>query len=570
MSLFSSIRMASNALQANDIVLQVIGQNIANANTPGYIREEVLLSPAPTQRRGNLLLGLGVEVEAVVQKIDLFLEERLRGSVSDRVNAETQENAYLQLEGIIGELSDTDLSTSLTTFFGAIGEILNQPESVSTRDLAVLQGNTLTTNFNRLANRASAIRADLNDRVIDMAGDINRLITEIQGLNVRIAETESGDVSGSDAVGLRDQRLQAMEDLSKLIDIRVQEQPNGAVVVYSGSDYLIFGGVSRQVEVVLDNDRGMSVADIHVAATDAPLNPASGELRGLLDSRDEVFGGFLDNLDEFARTLAFEFNKMYSRGQGLNGFQELTSEFAVDNPDLPLNQAGLEFTPVNGSFEVLVRSKKTGQVQTTSVSVDLNGMGTEMTLDKPNSPSLVAALSAIDGISAEMTSDRRLRITSDSPDVEFAFSGDTSGVLAALGLNTFFSGASARDLGVNDVLKEDPAKFAASRGGIGADTENAVDLAAFLDYRIPTQNNATLSVLYDRMTGATTQAAAISRAVADGARVFEETLRGQKLATSGVSLDDEAVRMMGYQRAFQASAKYIATLNELFGILVNL
>ncbi len=79
MSLFGSIRIAANTLRADTIAMQVIGQNIANANTPGYIREEVLLTPAPTQRMGRLLLGLGVDVQAVVQKIDLFLEERFAG-----------------------------------------------------------------------------------------------------------------------------------------------------------------------------------------------------------------------------------------------------------------------------------------------------------------------------------------------------------------------------------------------------------------------------------------------------------------------------------------------------------
>ena len=140
MSLFSSIRLAANTLRANEIALQVVGQNIANANTPGYIREDVILVPGPTQRRGSLLLGMGVNVEAVVQKIDRFLEERLRGSVSDRVDAETRESSYLQLEAVIGELGDTDLSTALNTFFSSIDEILNQPENASVRNLAVLQG----------------------------------------------------------------------------------------------------------------------------------------------------------------------------------------------------------------------------------------------------------------------------------------------------------------------------------------------------------------------------------------------------------------------------------------------
>ncbi|HOA53494.1 MAG TPA: flagellar basal body protein, partial [Thermogutta sp.] len=84
MSLFSSIRMASNTMRADQIALQVIGQNIANAETPGYIREEIALKPAPIQKLGGLPLGLGVQVAAVIQKLDQFLEERLRASVSDR------------------------------------------------------------------------------------------------------------------------------------------------------------------------------------------------------------------------------------------------------------------------------------------------------------------------------------------------------------------------------------------------------------------------------------------------------------------------------------------------------
>ncbi|MBN2476200.1 MAG: flagellar hook-associated protein FlgK [Pirellulales bacterium] len=569
MSLFSSIRMAANTLRAMDISLQVTGQNIANANTPGYIREDVILAPSPTQRVGGLLLGTGVDVEAVVQKIDHFLEERLRGSVSDRMDAETQESSYQQLEGVIGELSDTDLSTALNTFFSGIAEILNQPESVSVRNLAVLQGGTLTDGINRMAERVSTIRADTNDRIIDMADSINRLVEQIRELNVRIANTEGGDVSRSDAVGLRDQRLQAMEDLAKLIDIRVREQPSGAVVVYSGSDFLVFEGIAREVEVVLDSDRGLSVADIHMVNTDAPIDPAAGELRGLLDSRDNIMGDFLDQLDEFARTLAFEFNKIYSSGQGLNGYGALTSEFAVDDINEPLNDAGLQFTPVNGSFQVLVHNRQTGETQTTDIFVDLNGLGNDITLDGTTGPSLTAMLDDIDGISAS-TNSGKLTITSDSPDHEFTFANDTSGLLAALGLNTFFSGYNAASLGVNAVLQHDPATFAASNAGIGADTGNAIELAVFLDHPIQSQNNETLAVMYDRMIGETTQAASITRAVADGARVFEDTLRGQKLAVSGVSLDEEAVRMISYQRSYQASARYIATLNELFGVLVSI
>jgi len=565
MSLLSAIQMGGNALQANEIALQVLGQNIANANTPGYIREDVVLSPAPTQRQGNLLLGLGVTVEAVVQKLDKFLEERLRGAVSDNASAQTTQETYSQLESAIGELSDTGLSSSLTKFFNSISEVLNQPEDSTVRNLAVLQGDTLTKDIGRLASQTEALRNDANDRIQTMAGDINQLVEQIRTLNVRIAETEGGTTSKSDAVGLRDQRLTALEDLAKLIDIRVVEQPSGEVNVYTGGDYLVSEGTSRQVEVVLDSEHGRTTASIHLADTDAPLDPPRGQLRGLLDARDKVLGGFLDNLDSFARTLAFEFNKIYSSGQGLNGFTTISSQFQVTGQTKPLNAAGLPFAPNNGTFQIMVHNKNTGLTQTTDIRVDLTGLGHDTSLT-----SLTDQLNQVAGISAQMTVGGGLTISTQSPDSEFAFATDSSGVLAALGLNTFFTGSSAGDLGINAAVREDPAKFAASRGGIGADTATAVDLAKFMDLPLASQNGASLTQLYDRLTGETTQGATVANAAADGAQVFEQTLRAQKLSVSGVNLDEEAVNMISYQRAYQATAKYIATLSDLLGLLVTL
>ncbi len=565
MSLFSSIQLANNSLRANQIGLQVTGQNIANANTPGYIREEVILSPAPTQRSGNLLLGLGVEVDAVVQKIDKFLEQRLRGATSDRSGNEVEEQTYLQLESLYNELSDTDLSSSLNSFISSISEILNQPESAAARNLSVLKAKTLTGDINRLATRVGQIREDLDDRVIGAADDINRLTEQIRVLNIRIAEAEGGSVSNSDAVGLRDQRHVALTGLAKLIDINVTEQESGAVSVFSAGDYLVLDGTARRVAVAETTNRGLTVAEIHLEETDSKLDITGGEVAGLIKSRDDVLGGFLDTLDNFAGTLAFEFNRVFSSGQGLSGYQTLTSQSAVDEIDAALDEAGLDFTPVNGSFKVQVYNKQTQLTQTTDIVVDLNGLNDDTTLE-----TLAAALNNVNGISASIDVEKRLVITSDSPDQDFAFADDTSGVLAALGINTLFTGNDARSLAINSYVAGDPTKFAASQGGVGEDTKTAVALAAFLDRPLASNNGSSLTALYDRMTSEVTQASTVAGSVAEGARVFEEQLRGQSLAVSGVSIDEEVVRMIRYQRSFQASAKYISALDELLQILVNI
>ena len=565
MSLFSSIQLASNALNAAQIGLQVTGNNIANASTPGYIREEVVLNPAPTQRVGSLLLGLGVDVTAIIQQVDRFLEERLRGANSDLLNGETQENTYLQLEALVGELSETDLSTSLNNFFNGINDILNQPESISVRNLAVLRGETLATDIRRLDARVRDIRRDVNNRVTNAADDINRLTSDIAELNVQIVTLEGGGTSASDAVGLRDRRLKALEELSGILNIRGVEQPNGSVTVFVGGEYLVFEGTNRPVTAAFVPDRGLNVAEIRLEATDAPLNNASGELAGLITSRDEILGGFLDKLDDFARTLAFEFNKIYSSGQGLTGYEDLTSTSTVDDTQAALDQAGLSYTPTNGSFQVQVFNKQTGLTKTSDILVQLNGLDDDTSLED-----LAAALEAIDGISAAITPSRELTVTSDSPNVQFAFAADTSGVLAALGLGVFFTGTGAGDVNIDEVVRNDPSKFTASQSGVGADTENAILLAGFLDRPLDSQGGATLADTYDRLVGETTQGAAVARAVADGFRTFQRTLEGQKLAISGVSLDEEAINMITFQRMFQATARYISTVSDLLDLLVNL
>ncbi|MCG8587119.1 MAG: flagellar hook-associated protein FlgK, partial [Pirellulales bacterium] len=443
MSLFSSIQLANNSLRASQIGLQVVGQNIANVNTPGYIREEVFLAPAATQQIGDLSLGLGVDVKGIVQKVDEFLEQRLRASQSDVASAETEEQSYRALESLIGELSDTDLSTSLNNFINSIHEVLNQPESVSVRNLAALQGQTLAGDISRLAGRVKESQEDLNDRIVIIADEINRLTEDIRDLNLRIIEVEGGGVSASDAVGLRDQRLVALGELAKLIDIDVQEQPSGGVSVLVGGDFLVLEGQRRDVEAKLDSVDGLPVASVQIVDTRSDLDIRAGELAGLINSRDQVLTGFLQDLDQLAQSLIFEFNRVYSQGQGLTGFDQITSEHAVGDTEAALDAAGLPFVPVNGSFQIQVFNEQTGLTQTSDIQVDLNGLDEDTSLED-----LVAAIDAVSGISATITLDGKVTLESQSADQSFAFANDTSGVLAALGINTFFSGRGALDMGV--------------------------------------------------------------------------------------------------------------------------
>ena len=566
MTLFSSIQVGKNALFAAQIGLHVAGNNIANANTPGYVRQEVVLTEAPTVRIGDLLLGSGVRVLGIIQRSDQFLDNQLRGAISDLANGVTQEQAYRQLEGLLGELNDTDLSTSLVTFFSRIQDILNQPEDIAVRNLAVLQGTQLTDQTKRMAGRVQDIRMDLNERVVDAADRINLLLSDIARLNAQVTTSEGGDESRSSAnATLRNERSRKLEQLAEIIEIRTVEQSSGGVAIFTGGDQLVFEGIARQVQVAYSPDRGMNIAQVELADTNSPLMTTTGQLSGLVAARDDIVGTFSDQLDDFSRTLIFEFNKIYSGGQGLVGLDEVSAEFTVASISDALDNTGLTYAPETGSFQVQVRNKLTGITKTTDIFVQLNGFSDDTSLSDVSSE-----LDAIDGLSTEITPSGQLIVRTDSPDVEFAFRDDTSGVLAALGLNTFFTGQSSLDIGVHQAVREDPFLFAASESGIGIDTENVIKLVQFLESPLASQNNQSLADLYERLTIETSQATAVSRSVADGFRVFRDTLLGRQLGLGGVNIDEEVVRMITFQRMFQASARFVSVVSEVLEVLVNL
>jgi flagellar hook-associated protein 1 len=565
MSLFGIMQLSSNALNAASLGMQVTGNNIANANTPDYIRQRLVQAPALPYRKDGVILGLGVKVEGVQEIIDKFLDERMRAATSDVASSDAQADAYSKLEAAINELGDRDLSTQLTSFFGSLNDVLNQPESVAMRNIAVQKAQALTESIQRLDGQVRSLHQDVNQQIIATADDINGLLEDIAKLNVQIVQIEEGGVSNSDAVGLRDRRAADLAKLSEITNIKTIEQPTGDVTVYSGGDYLVALGDWRKVKAVTTVTDGLQVSQIRIEAIDSPLADGGGRLSGLTAARDNILGGFLTGLDSVTKTLIDEFNKVYSGGQGLTGYRQLISEQAVSDPSAVLDAAGLPFTPVNGQFQVQVYNTQTGERKTTDVRVDLNGLDADTTLSD-----LAAQLDAIDGIAATVTADGKLQIMSDSPQTAFAFANDTSGLLAALGLNTLFTGSRAMDIGVSQVVKSDPGKLAISSEGIAEDSLNGERLAELLTAPLATEGGASLASIYERLTSDVATGSQAASAAADGFRHFQQTLESQHMAVSGVNIDEEAMRMLEYQRAFQASAKVIATVNDMLQTLLDL
>lgn len=564
MGLNTALATAGRSLEVFSAGIQVAGQNVANANTPGYIRETLVLSTNASLRSGNLIFGTGVDAHSIQQEINVFLENRIHSANSDAEASKIREAVYKQLEIAIGELGDGDLSTRLNDFLASIHEVVNQPELAPLRQTAVQQGRQLANEIAAVRYEVDQLRESQWDRIDSLVSEANQLIAVIDDLNPRIAKLEVGGLVGSDAGALRTQRYNALNRLSEIIPIRFQERQDGSVDVFSGSDYLVLAGQTQQLETITSTDRGVPIQTVRFSESKSLLRTESGELQGAVSARDQILGGFVDQLDAYASHLIAEFNRIHASGEGVNGFTSVLGQTPALDPAAALNAAGLPFAPEHGSFQIKVTNKLTGITNTTTISIDLDGIGAETTLT-----SLQAALDAVADVSASITTDRRLQLDAD-PNFEIRFANDTSGVLAALGVNTFFTGTDSQTIGVNPYVEADHTLFAAGRGGGPSDGSNAVALAEFIDRPVDGLGGVSLDSYYNSVISSVAQSSAAETAVATGIESFRESLFNQRTQFSGVSLDEEAIQILEFQKSFQAAARVISTVDELFTILLSI
>ena len=572
MSLFGSLQTASNTLQAMQIGMQVVGNNIANANTEGFIREKVNYAPAPVQEKGNLQIGLGVLVESITQVVDEFLGEQLRDATGERVSADIQNEAYKDLEQLLGELSDSDLSTSLVNFFNSIEDTTNAlaGDDLSVRNLMVLEGTELASEIQRIEGRAQDLRDGYDDQITQSVDQINQLSEQIAELNIRVTQVEGGSSSKSDAGALRASRNQAVNELAELVSVTVEEQPSGGLSISVGGEFLVFEGQRREVSIeqAEEGTSAESASQLVFSDTNKELTLDSGRIHGLQVARDEIIDGFRDSLDEFASTFINEFNRVYSQGQGLNGFDSLTSQVGVDSASATLNEAGLPFAVDRGTFEIIVQNDL-GEPESTTIDVQTldDGSGEESTLND-----IASQIDNIDGLSASIDTSGRLTIEAESDEISFAFANDDSGFLAAIGLNTFFTGSGASDIAINSELDgiRNAGKVALSTDGVGGTLNNAIQLASLIDEPLDSLDGASIIERYDQVVNELAQNSTVAGSVADGLGVFEATLDNEFQAVSGVNIDEEAIELITLQRIYQATARVIATIQEMLDTLVAL
>lgn len=562
-----ALQIGRSALLAYQSALQVVGNNISNAGVEGYTRQSAVL----TTNSGvfvpeGFTPGGGVSLTGLRRNLDESLENELRRGMSDYEASNVEREVLGRIESIFNELSDSDISTLLQDFFNSFSEMQNSPEEDSPRQMVMAQAKTLATEIQRQRTSLLELRDEINGTIDDVTDRAGELADEIATLNVQITALESASRGGANA--LRDQRDGYLRELSQLVEITVREQPDGGINVYVGNEPLVQGGLSRGLTTTLETFNQEPKAVVRFEDNGGEVNLLSGELAGLVNARDAHVLGQVAQLDSLSAAIINEVNKVHSSGQGLQGFASVLGTYDVLNSAAALNSedAGLNLTPQNGSFLITVTNKNTGAEVTSTIEVDLDGVGADDSLD-----TLAAKLDALDNITAIATSDNRLQITSDNG-YEFTFSDDSSYTLAALGINTFFQGRDSEDIAVNTKLTGAGGSLliAGAAGGGPGDGMNAANIAALGVEAIETLGGQSLNGFYNAIASEVAVKGAAANAAVEAADAINMSLLSQRESISGVSLDEETIQLLRLERAFQGAARYTTTVDQLISEVLQL
>lgn len=575
MGLTSSLIIGQSALAASQLALQVTGNNIANVGSPNFHRQSVNLSPVRGGRESTTVtVGRGVSVDDVRRAIDPALQTRLRNAISEESSAGIDRQVLGQIESIMNELSGSDLSSELAKFFNAFSELANNPASTVNRATVVEQGAALADFVRATRSDVLATRTQIDDQ---LATDVRRadgLLKEIGQLNLAVATSE---LAGGTDGGLRDQRDALITELAGLMDITVIEQRTGSVDILVGSTPAVLGSEARDLEFELRTVNGVLEARVLVKETREPLRIEGGSIGGRLAQREASVTRVIEDLDAVASTVIFEVNKLHTSGRPTAPIKDVTAWQAVPIADQALSFndpanttfADLPFAPVNGGFDVVI-TDASGNKTVTRIDVDLDGitaLGAAGFADDTSLADLAAALDAVPNLNATITLNGELRLTTDAG-FDVSFKEDSSGILAVLGISTYFQGVDATDIAVRSDLVNDPLRLTV---GLAAGTnETALAIAGLRDRGVPSLGGDSISTSWlktvERQAVQTT--AAETRLEASG--TVRASLEAQYAGVSGVSLDEESINLINYQQSYQGAARFISVVSELTQVLLNL
>ena len=570
-----------SGLNAAQTGISVTGNNIANMKTENYSKQTVELVTKKPQYTYNGAIGKGVDVQSIRREYDDLLAKSVRNSNSNyqyyNSMSTTLKNAMLYFNELE---SGSGLGDALKDYFNAWQDLSNSApdetsESLTKRTVLVEAADTLAIKIRDGYQYLEDARTQCDTNIQTEVDAINEITTQLAQLNKEIVSAEA---MGQPANELRDMRDGLLDDLAEKTQISTYLREDGSVSVYMNGQTLVDNGTAHILSTDKDPENGNHLKILW--KTDNPNSKPidmTSFMKGVViaaqrEVRDNQLKQYQTDLDEMAKKVIEETNRIHATGVGLDKATEYTGKTQVINPEYPLNstEGTLPYEVKSGSFEINV-STPTGKTDddgneiydTKKITIQVNASDTLKTvLEKINQQ-------GANYVSASINLDNTVTIKAASGSY-IAFGEDTSDFLMATGMNSFFSGSSAKDISIEASVKENPRLIAASEFGAEGDNTNALKIAQLQTTSFSTtKGDVTFSAFYGYFIGEMSSAKSQADTFKSTTEMSYSKLSTQLMSIRGVSEEEEQVNLVLYQRMYEANSRYINVIDEMLNTLIN-
>lgn len=332
MSTFSGISTALTGLQAQRRVMEVVGQNVANANTPGYTRQRaelqsIVANSGPSMQYQTTTVGNGVTVTNISRATDPVLQQRIDRQSADHAMLSAKSDTLSSIEAITNEPGTDGLSARLNEMWQAWSNAATTAGStvsgasaaaravVLQKSVSVAQTlNTANANLTQLwTTTAQQAQADI--------GEINATASSVAALNAQIQKVVVADGSANE---LMDQRDQLVTRLAELTGSTAQQGPNGQVSVFVGGTALVDGIKAATMKLTAPvSPRDVATTPLQLTITQGvssiPVSLPSGGLQGRLEALQTRIPGEISSYDALAAKVATTVNAVQTTPGGIDG-----------------------------------------------------------------------------------------------------------------------------------------------------------------------------------------------------------------------------------------------------------
>lgn len=623
MGLSQALSTAMSGLRATQAAISLVGSNVANAETPGYVRKSVIQVTGLTGDYGSSVLLNGVD-----RQLDQYLQTQLRTETSGAAYADIRATFLANLQNVYGNPAESGtIEDSFNKLLTAFQGLSTSPDSQSARISAVAAAQTMAQTLNATTQGIQSLRANAEMGINDSIVTANNAMAQIAFINNQLQNNGTTDAA---TASLLDQRDQYITQLSSLVDIRTVVNDLNQVTVFTNSGVQLVGTEAAQLsfnpqgtitpntlynsDPAKNNVGTITINFPHGGSYDLVSTNSirSGKIAAYLELRDNTLVKAQAQIDQFAASMASALSDLTTDG---------TAAVSGAQTGFDLDLAGLQSGNI---VHVTYKDNTTGITHNLSiVRVDdpsVLPLSNTATLD-PNDEvlgvdftggmaSVVSQLNAALGSSANLQfsnpSGSTLRVLDDgapnrsdvlAASVTTTMSSLTSGN-AQLPLFTdnggVFSGAITANgsqqiglagrISVNLGLLGDPSRaivFSTSPLTAAGDTTRANFVLAQLqtgNYRYSPQTGigttgapftGTLTNFAKQFISQQGEAATAAKQLADGQSVVLNTLQKKVTDASGVNIDDEMAHLLALQNAYSANARVMSSIKQMYDTLIQ-